>query len=339
MNSKLKQIKFFSLLAVLPLFLAGCKTGPVDDVFLYREEVRFDISDHLAPGVPITALYAVDEKNYGYASGDKVVWVRNGTERTVTLTSAILDIAWDGARQTLWAGTVASGLACVDEEGVTYYTTKSHGLPRDVIMHVACDNVGRVWFASSAHLLGGLCCLSGSSLHIFTPENSILPDNLIKDIACCGSKTYVATGGYVGQQKVVEIDDTSWNLLPVEGYYLMDMDVSSHGTLYVIDDVGLSSSSYMTNKVYRYRNDSVTSMLPDYHRFEYVPVCVKADLRDYLWVSAYSRDDLHNLMVYDGENWLEPPAGFPALFIRSMAIDRSNGLWLGSTEGIYILRQ
>ncbi len=212
-------------------------------------------------------------------------------------------------------------------------------MPRDLVFHVACDSKGRVWFSSSAHLLGGLGCYSDGTFQFFTPDNSILPDNLIKDITCNGENVYVATGGYVGQQKVVEISNGEWKLLPVEGYYLMDMDVSKKGTLYVIDDVSLSSSYQMTNKVYRLRNDSVVNILPDVSRWDYYPHRVKADLRDYLWLAKFSSGESPNLAVFDGERWQEPPAGFPELLINCMAVDRSNALWLATTNGIYILPQ
>lgn len=46
--------------------------------------------------------------------------------------------------------------------GVTYFTVASHQLPRDMVFHVACDISGRVWFSSSAHLLGGVGCYEGA---------------------------------------------------------------------------------------------------------------------------------------------------------------------------------
>ncbi len=118
----------------------------------------------------------------------------------------------------------------------------------------------------------------------------------------------------------------------------MDMDVSSQGTLYVIDDVGLSSSM-MTNKVYRFRSNSVVNILPEISRFACHPYQLKADLRDYLWLAGFGAKEKTNLSVFDGEKWQKPPADFPGLLISCMAVDRSNSLWLGTDDGIYLLRQ
>lgn len=339
---KMKVLKWIFQLVVTSLLLSffqGCKTGPIDEPWLFSKEVRFGVSAQLFPGKVIKVLEVRDEKNYGYAVGKEVFLFRNGVESHHELTSEILDLAWNERDQSWWVGTYSSGLAKIGEGGVTYFTVASHQLPRDMVFHVACDISGRVWFSSSAHLLGGVGCYEGGSLRIFTPENALLPDNLIKSIVCRGEKTWIATGGYVAQQKVVEITGDQWKLLPVEGYYLMDMDVSSRGTLYIIDDVSLSSSSHMTNKVYRLRNDTVTNILPEVSRFSFHPWRLVADHRDYLWLAGWGTGDKMNLSVFDGEKWQEPPSEFPGLFIHCMAVDRSNSLWIGTDDGIYILRQ
>lgn len=333
-----KIVSSLILTALAAELLPGCYTGSGDDTWLFRKEVSFEISEQLHPGKTIRVLEASDDQNYGYASGKEVFILRNGLESHYELTSQVLDLAWNAWDQSWWAGTYSSGLARIGKGSVTYFTKASHQLPRDMVFHVACDINGKVWFSSSAHLLGGAGCYDGGTFTFYTPDNSPLPDNLIKSIVCRGEKTWIATGGYVTQQKVVEITSDQWILLPVEGYYLTDMDVSSQGTLYVIDDVSLSSS-FMTNKVYRWRSDSVTNILPGISRFDYWPRLLRADQRDYLWLAGFGGGEKTDLSVFDGETWQEAPEGFPNLTIYCMAVDRSNSLWLGTDDGIYLLRQ
>jgi ligand-binding sensor domain-containing protein len=333
-----RPMKYLQLLILLVL-LSYCKTGPVDDIFLYREAISFAVGDHLVPGKKVKCLEVVDNNTYSWSSGPEIFIRTRGQESHEELTSEVLCIARNPIDQSLWAGTYSSGLARISNGEVTYFTKEKDGLPRDLIFHIACDSRGRVWFNSSAHLLGGLGCFSDGTFQFFTPDNSILPDNLIKDIACSAENVFVATGGTVTQQKVVKISNGEWMLLPIEGYYLMDMDISKKGTLYVIDDVSLSSLATMTNKIFRFRNDIVVNILPEESRFYSHPYRLMADLRDYLWLAKFSSGDSQNLAVFDGERWQEPPEGFPDILINHMAVDRSNAIWLATTNGIYILPQ
>jgi ligand-binding sensor domain-containing protein len=224
------------------------------------------------------------------------------------------------------------------DEQITYYTQKNNGLPRDLIYELVCDQYGAVWFSSCAHLLGGLGCYSNGKFHFFTPENSSLPDNLIKSIACSDNKVFVATGGTVTMQKVVTIEADKWKSLPIEGYYLMDMDVDLNGIVYVIDDTGLSSTM-MSNKIYQYKNGECQNILPQESLFYPHPYCIKTDLRNYLWVAQFNGEGKPNLVVYDGKKWHTSPDNFQQLYIRCMAADQKNNIWLGTSDGIFILNQ
>ncbi|HOC85263.1 MAG: hypothetical protein WBK43_10045 [Prolixibacteraceae bacterium] len=326
------------LLFLAPFLQPRCTTDSIDEPLSFPKEVNFEISDHLFPGKVIKVLEARDEKNYGFAVGREVFLFRNGVESHHILSSDIMDLAWNEQDQSWWAGTHSSGLARIGEGEVTFFTQASHKLPRDLVSHVACDSNGRVWFSSSAHLLGGAGCYEEGSFLFFTPENSFLPDNLIKSIVCRGKKTWIATGGTVTRQKVVEITGDDWKLLPIEGYYLTEMDISSQSTLYVIDDVGLSSS-FMNYKVYRLKDDKVDNILPEQSRFDFHPWRLKADLRDYLWLAGFGSGEKMEISVFDGEQWQEAPADFPILTVYCMAVDRLNGFWIGTDDGVYLLRQ
>jgi ligand-binding sensor domain-containing protein len=316
-----------------------CHIIPEKDELILNSEINFTVSSHIVPGKDITSIVAIDENNYYYSVGNEIFCIENSRENQMEATSKVLAMAWNNPQNSLWFGTLSSGLGQLVDKKISYFTQSSDQLPRDLISDLVCDSNGTVWFSSSAHLLGGLGCYRDGKFKFYTPDNSSLPDNLVKSIACLGDKVYVVTGGTVTQQKVVIIDNNRWKQLPVLGYYLMDMDVDREGKVYVIDDVSLSSSSFMTNKIYICENDKYRNILPETSRFNFWPHCLKTDLRNYLWVSKSGSENNVNLAVYDGENWHEAPFYFPEMFINCISVDKNNTIWLATTNGIYVLKQ
>jgi ligand-binding sensor domain-containing protein len=339
----MKNIFLFSkpwLFVILGLFLLhGCYYDRTENgEYALNPDISFTISLKVASGKNITAVVPVDENNYCYAVGHSVFQVENSQETSIDAPSDILSLARNKTDQSLWWGTYSSGLGCFKDGQITYFNQKTDNFPRDLIRDVICDDKGVVWFNSSAHLLGGLGCYSNGKFSFYTPVNSELPDNLIKSMACRGEKLFIATGGYVNDQKVVCVDDGQWKTLPITGYYLTDLDVDQQGRVYVIDDVGLSSS-LMTNKIYELENNRCKDILQEKSRFENSPYFLKTDLRNYLWVARFTNPDNRNLAVYDGETWHEAPADCPGSIINCISVDHHNNIWLGTKDGIYVLKQ
>jgi ligand-binding sensor domain-containing protein len=326
---------------LLGLFaFSGCYYDRTEnEEFAFNSDINFTISHLKADGKNVSALVVLDEKNYYYSVENKLFLVENGQESDIQLPSNILSLAWNKTNQSLWLGTYSSGLCCLKNGQVRYFNQKNSNLPRDLIRDVVCDNNGNVWFNSSAHLLGGLGCYTDGEITIYTPANSVLPDNLIKSMSCLGEKVFIATGGTVTQQKVVTYENGKWKTLPIQGYYLMDMEVDGVGRVYVIDDSGLSSSSMMTNKIYLYDKHDCRDILLEKSRFENSPYLLKTDLRNYLWVARFTNPERGNLAVYDGKTWHEAPDSFPESFIHCITVDPNNNIWLGTQDGIFILKQ
>ena len=186
--------KNWSLIGLLLLLLC-CKTGEIDDVSFLSEEVRFEISNHQYPGVSIKAITIVSADHWFYASGNAIKEVKTGQETVHRATSEVLSMSWNKVDEALWFGTRSSGLAKLKNGHVTYFTRESHGLPRtEFIRNVACDNEGGVWFNSSAHRVGGLGYYKNGQFTFYNPENSTLPDNLVKSISISGKSVYVEIG-------------------------------------------------------------------------------------------------------------------------------------------------
>jgi len=265
----------------------------------------------------------------------------NDDQKTVyPVTSQVISMAWNKSDGCLWFGTQSSGLGRLKNRQVTYYTKENHGLPRkDYIRDITCDNEGRVWFNASAHQLGGPGYYKNGEFHFFTPENSLLPDNLVKSIAYRENHLYIATGGYVGHQKIAMVTGSDWALLPVTGYYLKDMAIDKKGVLYVIDDHSLSSM-YPNNTVIIVFNGVKTETLvpPQTTAAIFYPHLLTTDLRNYLWVTKFSAGSGKSLSVYNGSDWFESEK-FPDDFVHCFTVDSKNTIWIGTENGIYQLAQ
>ncbi len=327
------------LIGLITLLLC-CKTGEIDEIAFLNEEVNFEISDHLYPGVSIKALTIVDTDHWFYASGSAITEVKTGQETVLTAMSEIISMSWNKTEEALWFGTRSSGLAKLKNGHASYYTKESHGLPRtEFVRNVACDNDGGVWFNSSAHKLGGLGYHKDGMFSFYTPENSALPDNLVKSISISGKNVYVATGGTVSQQKVVKITGNRWELLPITGYYLMGMTVDRNNVLYVIDDCSLSSAAFNKNKILVCDGVKTEDIAPqNVQPYGYNPYILSCDQRNYLWVGQFGSGTIKNLQVYNRKQWFEPET-FPDDFINCIAFDSRNTAWIGTNNGIFLVKQ
>jgi len=327
------------LIGLITLLLC-CKTGEIDEIAFLNEEVNFEISDHLYPSVSIKALSIVGQDHWFYASGSVITEVKEGLVTVHTATSEVLSMSWNKTEEALWFGTRSSGLAKLKNGHASYYTKESHGLPRtEFIRNVTCDNDGGVWFNSSAHKLGGLGYHKDGMFSFYTPENSALPDNLVKSISISGKSVYVATGGTVTQQKVVKITGDRWELLPITGYYLMGMTVDRNNALYVIDDYSLSSSFINSTNINVYDGQKIQTLSPEStYGLWYHPYLLAIDQRNYLWVAQFGSGTIKNLQVWNRKQWFEPET-FPNDHIQCIAFDNKNTAWVGTNNGIYLVKQ
>jgi hypothetical protein len=80
--------------------------------------------------------------------------------------------------ETLWIGTNGGGLGHLSKDEITWFTKTNSGLPRDYISHVEVGLDGRIRFSGCAHDLGGLVVYDGKKFEIFTPDNSVLNQNV-----------------------------------------------------------------------------------------------------------------------------------------------------------------
>lgn len=230
----------------------------------------------------------------------------------------------------------------MENGNIQYFTIDNSGFPRNLIRHVECDNSGNIWFNSSAHQLGGLIKYDGSNFSKLLPENSQLPANLIHHVKIKNGKTYVVSNNpKQGGTIVLEINSGSWTELFEDGGCSMsDIEIDSSGKIYYISDSReyCGGGLMLDEVVFSFNNNKKTVLRENEDYMDY-PYLLKIDKRDFVWVVKFSSDQHENLSVFDGETWNEAPINFPDYFINCIEVDSQNNIWLGTSNGIYVLNQ
>ena len=345
----LKALLFFIFLLLINSFCKKddpqiTKDNPLtrkeDTLKNYSPVIRFDISKRLLEGKHIDCIEPDYKGNIWIASGNELYYKNGSDEKTYTLDFPILDISIAGD-ETLWIGTNGGGLGNLSGNGIVWYTKANSGLPRDYIKNVEVGLDGRVWFSSCAGGYGGLLVYDGKKFKTFTPDNSILNQHVIDDIGIDhNGSLYVMTLGTVTKTNIYRISGDSPECLGNESgtfYWVTVFTVGPAGIIYLLEDFMLSSSSANSNTVFEFKDnkwqkpetDFITSRLTFF-------TAIKADRRNYCW--AANIDVLH---VYNGNSWVEPPAGlFLNDKITTIEVDSDNKIWIGTDKnGVFIMNQ
>jgi ligand-binding sensor domain-containing protein len=310
----------------------------------YSPVVRFDITGRMLEGKLISCIEPNYKGNTWIASDKELYHYKNDSlKNTYTLDYQIFDISIAGD-ETLWMGTRDGGLGHLTEDGLTWYTVENSDLPRDYIKNVEVGRDGRVWFSSCAHDRGGLLVFDGKKFDLFSPDNSILNQQVIDgiDIDHDGA-IYILTIGTVGKTNVYRIFDDLWECLGDPNgtfYWTWGFTVGPAGIIYLIEDFMLSSSSDHTNVFYEFRNETWNTLDAEFLSWHAIYNLYRADRRNYCWVSGIDGDS-YALHVYNGTSWEDPPEGlFLGDKITVIETDMNNNVWVGTAQnGVFILKQ
>jgi len=348
---KLSVVFFISM-----LMAGSCKkdeSPPDEDNLLVRKEdtlknyspeVSFDITGRLLENKRIDCIEPAYKGNIWIASGKDLFYKNGSEEMTYTLDFPILDISIAGD-ETLWIGTNGGGLGHLTKNGIIWYTKANSNLPRDYIGNVEVGLDGRIWFSSCAHDLGGLVVYDGKEFKQFTPDNSILNQNVIDDIGIDhNGSIYVITMGKVNRTNVYRFSGNSWKCLGSENgtfYWVIGFTVGPAGIIFLQEDFGLSSSLDNSNALFEYRDKSWQKLETDFisSRLAFF-TAIKADRRNYCWAASIDGNS-YVLHVYNGISWEESPEElFSGDMITTIETDNDNNIWIGTAQnGVFILKQ
>ena len=247
------------------------------------------------------------------------------------------------SRPTNGLGSNGKGLGCFSNGNLKWYNSENAGFPRDYVWSVAIGQNGKIWFSSSAHKVGGLGIYDGKRFEFMTPENSPLNQNLIEDIEADNEgRIYVATIGTVGRTNIYRISGNSWDCLGNEEgtfNWVYSFSVGPTGNIYLVEDFSLSSAM-MTNRFYMFNGTGWQDIEPEESSALGYFSRIKADLRDYCWITAWLVPD-KSISVFDGANWHYPPDDFLGdRRVTALEVDSENNIWIGTlNDGVLILNQ
>jgi ligand-binding sensor domain-containing protein len=332
----------FIIISIL-FFLFSCEKEKEETLpsEKFSQAISFDISEILLPGTPVKCI-EITSGGYYYASGNTLFFEgKNGETRAVNARSEILSLAYNTKEQSIYFGTKSSGLGRNNGFETRFFTVEENNLPRNLVAAVECDDHGNVWLNCSAHQLGGLVKLTGQHLTTFLPENSPLEENLIYQLRHRNGKMYVMAQNPGTGKSVFEIAGNNWSkLFETDGCNPADFDVDLRGTVYYIEDSReYCGGGLLPDLVLFAFSGQKKTIRREHENQQNHPYLLEVDKRDYVWKAKFYTDGHKVLSVFDGTQWHEAPDKFPDDFIYCIEVDEKNNIWLGTVNGIYILKQ
>lgn len=259
---------------------------------------------------------------------------------SVMSNAAIMDIEVDKADH-VWIG--SNDLMEYDGAKFTRYEAKQFGLPANHVRSVAIDANDNIWFSCSSYQSGGLVRYDRSTFKTFTPANSKLPGNMVQSIAVDKSNhVWLALNDVIDEVSLVKINPN--NAISVSGskelgfkpYYFGNIVVNENNEL--LGSIDYSLSSLMVTgrpQIFKFTGAKAQIVrLPGEESAIYTTHSIFSDKKGNLWASFLGSDK--ECGVFDGKNWTFPELGTSGIF--AFAENPNGEMWLGTSEGLYILK-
>lgn len=316
----------------------------------FSREISFELSGRIAPGYFVSAI-AFDSKGtpwlgtfeQGLIKYDGTVTVYDSRNSILPDNISIWDIAVDKS-DNVWIGST-KGLIKYALGKFTIYDTSNTSMIRAFVNSVAVDNENNVWFSSWVIGKGGLMKYDGKEWTLFTPENSSLPANIVADIEVDGNDSkWIAVDGGINACSILKITGEQWSV-----YDEHDIGFSPYfwgnlacGPRWVHASIDYSFSSLLDTgrpNILPFDGAEWTINNPvdsSGNSLGYVGE-IAVDRRGYLWASTRFSD---GLAVYNGRTWSSArPEYLKNTGVFDIAVDNENTVWLGTGDGVRILRQ
>lgn len=309
------------------------------------------ISNHLLQGYFVTSV-CFDSEGTAWIGTFKQGLIKYDNNATFyNSTNSILHdgiVMWDVTvdnYDNIWIGSNV-GLIKYDKKEFTIYNTSNSAIPEDAVWSVAVDQYNIIWFSSCIFRQGGLMKFDGKNWTLYTPENSQLPYNLIRDIIVDNKNTkWIAISETVTNGCIIKISDDNWVMfneseIGFSPYYFGNLAVDYEDNLFASIDYNLSSLRDMTRpNIIKYNGNTWSINNPVDKNGESLGYVRKINV-DYLgniWAALYGSG--YMLAVFNGEKWVYNDSDFPTCSIYEIAFDKTNRIWLGTTDGIYLIKQ
>ncbi|MEE8186745.1 MAG: hypothetical protein V3T99_03670 [Nitrososphaerales archaeon] len=340
-----KRSTLFMILVFL--ILISCDTESTAPVF---RDLSFQISDHFLEGYFVTSI-AFDSKGIAWIGTFKQGLIKYDGHATVydSQTSTLPDsiVMWDVAvdkNDNIWIGS-DTGLIGFNRRDFTVFNTSNSPIAEDIVWSISVDQDNVLWLASCRFRQGGLMKFDGNNWTLYTPENSELPYNAIRDIVIDSrDNKWVAISETVNNASLIRISDDNWTRfdksnMGFTAYYFGNLAVDALDNLYASVDYGLSSYFDMTRpNLIKFDGETWEIINPvdeDGEPLGYVGR-INTDSSGNVWVAIHDGPG-YVLAVYNGKRWFYNDSDFPVVSILEIAVDNKNKVWLGTGDGIYLI--
>lgn len=314
--------------------------------------VSIQISDHILHGYFVTSV-AFDSKGTAWIGTFKQGLIKydgnatfyNSENSTLPDSIVMRDIAVD-KNDNIWIGSNA-GLIKYNKNDFTLYNTSNSPILENIVWSIAIDDDDILWFASCRFRQGGLMKFDGENWTTYTPENSKLPSNSVRGVIVDSrNNKWVAMSETVNNGCIIKISGDNWTIFDKKDigfspYYFGNLAVDIENNVYASLDYGLSSLWDMTRpNIIKYDGNQWTINNPIDEKGESLGYVgkINIDLSRNLWASLYDREGFV-LSVYNGKRWLYNNPDIPIDWISEITIDKKNTVWLGTGNGIYLIKQ
>ena len=322
------------------------------DITSPGRDVTIKISDHILAGYFVTAI-SFDSKETAWIGTFKQGLIKYDGRATIYNSSTsgfpdstvIRDIEIDN-NDNVWIATDV-GLIKYDRKDFYLYNTSNSPIPEDIVWAIAVDQDNVLWFASCRFRQGGLVRFDGENWMLYTPENSVMPSNSVWDVAVdSGNNIWLIMSEIVGNGCIIKISGNDWKIydkndMGFAPYYFGDLTVDKDNKIYASIDYMLSSQYNMTRpNIIGYDGSKWEINNPVDEKGESLGYVGKitTDLYENIWASLHGRENV-SLAVYNGQKWVYSNLNIPINSGSEIAVDKSNRVWIGTGNGIYLIKQ
>lgn len=340
------------ILSIIFSFILTIFTSCDDDITSPRRDIAIEISDHLLAGYFVTSI-SFDSKETAWVGTFKQGLIKYDGSTTVYNSSnsafpdsiVVRDIEVD-YDDNIWIGSNV-GLIKYDRRDFHIYNTSNSPIAEDVVWSITVDQDNILWFASCRFRQGGLMKFDGENWMLYTPENSAMPSNSVWDVAVDSrNNIWLTMSEIIGSGCIIKISSNNWKIydkndMGFSPYYFRDLTIDKDNKIYASLDYGLSSLHDMTRpNIITYDGSRWKINNPVDENGESLGYVgkISTDLYGNVWASLHGREDV-SLAVYNGLKWVYNNLNIPITWSSEIAVDKSNLVWVGTGDGIYLIKQ
>ncbi|SKC13634.1 ligand-binding sensor domain-containing protein [Dyadobacter psychrophilus] len=335
-------MRFSTLIIALLLLFSSCKKDSADVAPDGRRFSEIILKDYFINSIAFdkNGIAWLGTSKHGLIRYDgKSASIFNSSNSILT-DAAIMALAVDKGNN-IWIG--SDDLIKYDGSKFTRYEARQFGFPKNAVRSVAVDADDNIWFSCSSYQSGGLVKYDGSAFKTFTPANSKLPGNMVQSIVIDQSNhAWVAINDGIEEVSLARINaDNSVSVagskeLGFKPYYFGNIVVNNSNELLGSIDYSLSSLMIAGRpQIFKFNGSKARILnLPDEENVQYYTHRIFSAKNGNLWVSFFGTDK--ECGIFDGKNWTFPKLGTSGIF--AFAESPNGEMWLGTGEGVYILK-